>query len=320
MNVMKFKLDTGSDAHKDCDTLSSRQICTALCMFMKSGILVLAGKDRLCQVQKLSDIIPLLSQFKIDESPPSSGANANENTVDHFSKKLDLFLEQKVDGYNLDLPSDPMFKAWFEKFGVKNGLLELEEFIDIFVSACESPIEQMLLLALKTYGDEVASIHRYSYDSPSCIRDASVEPPTAWNNLVIQSQASTGKYRVDFKLTYRETGKDFCKENQSDFIARQVLVECDGHEFHEKTKEQAANDKKRDRELAAKGYTVLRFTGSEIWKDPFKCAEEIFNYLQKGSQVEGWARKKTMKLNLEKEKATIAIEPIAIGERDPFDF
>lgn len=54
-----------------------------------------------------------------------------------------------------------------------------------------------------------------------------------------------------------------------------VVIECDGHEFHDKTKEQAARDKRRDRDLAAAGYTVLRFTGSEIWRDLEACIESV---------------------------------------------
>jgi uncharacterized protein DUF559 len=54
-----------------------------------------------------------------------------------------------------------------------------------------------------------------------------------------------------------------------------VVVECDGHDFHEKTKEQAARDKSRDRDMLAQGYRVLRFTGSEIHNRAEKCAMEI---------------------------------------------
>ena len=46
-----------------------------------------------------------------------------------------------------------------------------------------------------------------------------------------------------------------------------LIVECDGHDFHEKTKEQAKKDKQRDRYLITSGFYVLRFTGSEIWND-----------------------------------------------------
>lgn len=52
-----------------------------------------------------------------------------------------------------------------------------------------------------------------------------------------------------------------------------VAIEVDGHEYH-KTKEQRARDAKRDRHLAKCGWTVIRFTGSEVYEDSAKCAKE----------------------------------------------
>src|SRR5690606_35457447 len=54
---------------------------------------------------------------------------------------------------------------------------------------------------------------------------------------VIYPQVLIGHYRVDFMIECRDS------------IAEGVIVECDGHEFHERTKEQAARDKARDRFL-----------------------------------------------------------------------
>ena len=54
-----------------------------------------------------------------------------------------------------------------------------------------------------------------------------------------------------------------------------IGIECDGHEYHEKTKQQAQRDKSRDRILTAAGWRLLRFTGSEINKRPDLCADEI---------------------------------------------
>jgi len=75
------------------------------------------------------------------------------------------------------------------------------------------------------------------------------------------------KYRVDF-LVVIGLSKDR-KGKLYNFV-----IECDGHDFHEKTKLQAKRDKQRDRHLTASGYHVIRFTGSEIWADPRKCAKE----------------------------------------------
>lgn len=54
-----------------------------------------------------------------------------------------------------------------------------------------------------------------------------------------------------------------------------ICIECDGHEYHEKTKEQAKKDKSKDRMLKAKNLDVVHFTGSEITSEPDKCVEEI---------------------------------------------
>jgi very-short-patch-repair endonuclease len=55
-----------------------------------------------------------------------------------------------------------------------------------------------------------------------------------------------------------------------------VLVECDGRDFHERTKQQAAYDRERDRRLLIMGLPTIRFTGSEIVNYPEKCCEELF--------------------------------------------
>lgn len=53
-------------------------------------------------------------------------------------------------------------------------------------------------------------------------------------------------------------------------------VECDGHDFHDRTKQQAAMDRSRDRELLRMGLPTMRFTGSEIHHYAEACAAEIF--------------------------------------------
>lgn len=54
--------------------------------------------------------------------------------------------------------------------------------------------------------------------------------------ISIYSQYPIDKYRADFSI--------FAGLNAFNFI-KKIVVECDGHDFHEKTKEQAARDKKR---------------------------------------------------------------------------
>lgn len=87
-------------------------------------------------------------------------------------------------------------------------------------------------------------------------------------------------YEIDLFLylnCFIISGHSLAKLNMPFFIA----IECDGHEFHEKTKEQAQKDKSKDRFLSSKGLAVFRFTGSEITKNPDKCADEIDSMLDK---------------------------------------
>jgi len=71
------------------------------------------------------------------------------------------------------------------------------------------------------------------------------------------AQYPVGRYRIDFALPRLK-----------------LAVELDGHDYH-KTKEQRTHDAKRDRALGADGWSVLRFTGSEVFRDPAQCVSEV---------------------------------------------
>ena len=138
----------------------------------------------------------------------------------------------------------------------------LDEILECSIQSVvtESPIELELLRALYLF-----SIVKYT--------QIPHERNAGQTSLTVATQKKIGSYRVDFLITTNETDI-------------KVVVECDGHEFHERTKQQAAKDKSRDRQLVSLGYAVLRFTGSEIWKDPWECASEINDLI-----VNSWLKK-----------------------------
>jgi very-short-patch-repair endonuclease len=94
------------------------------------------------------------------------------------------------------------------------------------------------------------------------------------NFVLIFTQQPIDRYRVDMVLLARL--------GTTDAIHR-MIIECDGHAFHEKTKEQAARDKRRDRDLSKHDLKTLRFTGSEIHKNPFDCALEVVSHLARAA-------------------------------------
>lgn len=93
---------------------------------------------------------------------------------------------------------------------------------------------------------------------------------------IIAPQAQVGGARVDFLIVHKNRDERVLK----------IVVECDGHDFHERTKEQAERDRSRDRQFQAEGFKVFRFTGSEIFRRATACAEEVADLIMKFDQGE----------------------------------
>jgi very-short-patch-repair endonuclease len=119
-------------------------------------------------------------------------------------------------------------------------------------AVCESPIEKLLF-------QEFNKLAPFKKDVKGVV--------SRLGTLEIRPQFEVGRYRLDFAV-------------QSDCRSSVIAVEVDGHDFHERTKEQATRDKSRDRELVARGWQVLRFTGSEVFRDAQKCMSEILALAQ----------------------------------------
>jgi len=114
---------------------------------------------------------------------------------------------------------------------------------------CESPIEQLMYCALAMLQKRLGSF------MPLKVK------PQHW----LRDKDGQNRYRVDFMVEHAATGV-------------KIAIECDGFEYHE-TPEAATRDKARDRFIQAAGIPVLRFTGSEIWAQPYTCAREVANTL-----------------------------------------
>lgn len=112
---------------------------------------------------------------------------------------------------------------------------------------CESPIERLFLA---TY-EFMARAHAFPEGKDLTIR--------------LEQQVTRGNYRLDFLCSVLDPAGE----------RKYLAVELDGHDFHERTKEQAARDKKRDRMILSADIPTMRFTGSEVWGNPFACVEEV---------------------------------------------
>lgn len=127
---------------------------------------------------------------------------------------------------------------------------EIEHNFEIIDEQFDSPIEKIVYLYL---------IDRFN-------------PQIFCSIMKLETQKKIGNYRCDFYLEH--------KVKKTDKLIK-IVIECDGHEWHEKSKKQAAHDKKRDRYMVLQGYTILRYTGSEITNNPETVIEDIVNLIVK---------------------------------------
>ncbi|MBV9851812.1 MAG: DUF559 domain-containing protein [Armatimonadetes bacterium] len=166
--------------------------------------------------------------------------------------------------------------------------------IDFTFSKCQSPIEAILLGALIIVGAKKNLTLRLNSKALRWPRGMIHRSHNSSVAVSIEPQAEVGEHRVDFLLRYQHISTAYppeAIEQRAPFIGfiahpelathekhrKQLIVECDGHEFHEKTRAQVARDKQRDRYLQKLGYKVFRFSGSEINQDAISCALEVFD-------------------------------------------
>jgi very-short-patch-repair endonuclease len=96
-----------------------------------------------------------------------------------------------------------------------------------------------------------------------------------WGAVFVH-QWTVGNWRIDFALI-GFSDLDFPLRDGAEppsTMLNIVTIEVDGHQYHERTKEQARRDRSRDRKQISFGWAPLRFTGWEVYTDPAACADE----------------------------------------------
>jgi very-short-patch-repair endonuclease len=148
----------------------------------------------------------------------------------------------------------------------------------IELAEAESPIENLLLAAFLACQIDPYSSNPYVHYGigptlglEQALKIAEHNKGHLRSELAPQifTQVEINQYRVDFLAV---TVHPWCG------TVSLLAVECDGHDYHERTKEQAAADRSRDRNLMLIGIPTMRFTGSEIWESPLNCARQVLQY------------------------------------------
>lgn len=129
--------------------------------------------------------------------------------------------------------------------------------VEFYIRTCNSPIELSLAIA---FIQRVLVKHKdkeYLFLEPQA--EIIAGEHTYFVDFLFDPKSLNNKSKIDYKL----------------------VIECDGHDYHHATKQQVKSDYERETNLKLAGYDVLRFTGSQIYGDPYKCVDTIIDYILK---------------------------------------
>jgi hypothetical protein len=148
----------------------------------------------------------------------------------------------------------------------------------------DSPIERLFLVALSV----VASWQHRTHTAVALVRRGSTEEK---RDRLIETSEMLGELSstlfVDTQVDFSWGRADFLvsvateRGSSGRLEFRRLVIECDGHNFHERTKLQAERDRSRDRAAQLEGLEVFRFTGSELWRNPVECADQVLAWAEK---------------------------------------
>ena len=90
--------------------------------------------------------------------------------------------------------------------------------------------------------------------------------------IIVSLQVCVRAYRIDFVVSRGDNA---------------IAVEVDGGEWHRLTEDQATQDSKRQRDITAEGYSVIRFTAREVFTDAARCWSEVESIARRGERRRG---------------------------------
>lgn len=122
-----------------------------------------------------------------------------------------------------------------------------------------TPIEQIFYLASQIYAERL--------DKKTC------DSAQIYFEPQVRLSAGAKSYIVDFLVSEQYTN------NGCEYLTKKIIVETDGKDWHSSIA-QMNYDYNRENELKLAGYDVFRFTGSQIYNNPFGCIEKIYNYVE----------------------------------------
>ncbi|HNW76071.1 MAG TPA: DUF559 domain-containing protein [Bacteroidales bacterium] len=175
-----------------------------------------------------------------------------ETTLNELQNEINnaTGLTKVTDTFNCTGEEARKIKHFWETIDYKHICKECKfKWIECYNCAikCDSPLERDLLFELRKNNIEPILQRRFNKDGSFYEFPTSIDPDTIL------------------------TIPDFYIEKEK----IKLCIYADGHNYHERTENQALRDRNIDRELQRMGYKVLRYTGQEIRKNCSLVVENI---------------------------------------------
>ena len=183
--------------------------------------------------------------------------------------------ESKLDEFLIEITTSFSYRDWLNKNTVFNQCeSEIEKyFLTGFLYRClfdKLNHNAKILLNDSKLNLSVEKIVNGSYNY--LLNDILLDHSQVY---FILPQYQIDNFRVDFLLMV------LYKDQDNIIVSPKLVLECDGFEFHDKTADLINKDKLRDEYLINKGFSVLRFSGKQLYHNPFECALYTENLLKK---------------------------------------
>lgn len=145
-----------------------------------------------------------------------------------------------------------------------------------YLDNCKSPIEQIFYIAYILFCSKLKNIEIEDFGLDFIMLEE------IYSQKVIAFK--NNKYVIDFVIDFSK------KDKLNDYIYPKIknlkyAIELDGFDYHS-NKKQMNYDYERENNLKLLGFNVVRFTGSQIYENPYKCILKLVKIIAKDIQKE----------------------------------
>lgn len=181
-------------------------------------------------------------------------------TLTDYQEEYERFM--KFYGTLCDKAKEIFFNGMFSV--IPNGISKLWEFDDKL-----SPIEQMFFIAYQFLVVNICGSIRWKGKYMDKEKESFLSAELSKLFPQYDLEVDGKKYILDFFIDFAPL---------FDNTAVMYAIELDGHDYHS-NKKQMSKDYARERALQKSGIKVIRFTGSQVYSNPFYCAREAIDII-----------------------------------------